>query len=128
MSARGCPVKLVRMSAVGFEPNDTADLSTNDVAVNNDSSSGYHSNQEDSGATMQQQQLSSLELENQLLKNEVASLNQEMSSIMQRARDAQEGIHVLCWVIVGYKPSVSWLSYIETCRKAMDLFKWMIKL
>ncbi|KAI0219039.1 Golgin subfamily A member 5 [Lamellibrachia satsuma] len=76
----------------GFEPNDTADLSTNDVAVNNDSSSGYHSNQEDSGATMQQQQLSSLELENQLLKNEVASLNQEMSSIMQRARDAQEAM------------------------------------
>ena len=62
-----------------------------DVIVNNDSSSGYHSNQEDGGASVQQQQLSSLELENQLLKNEVVSLNQEMSSIIQRAKDSQDG-------------------------------------
>ena len=62
-----------------------------DVTVNNDSSSGYHSNQEDGGASVQQQQLSSLELENQLLKNEVVSLNQEMSSIIQRAKDSQDG-------------------------------------
>ena len=80
------------MSVVGFEPSVTPDQSTNDVTVNNDSSSGYHSNHEDSGATMQQQQLSSLELENQLLKNEVASLNQEMSSIIQRAKSAQDGV------------------------------------
>ncbi|KAK2188634.1 hypothetical protein NP493_126g02011 [Ridgeia piscesae] len=76
----------------GFEPSVTPDQSTNDVTVNNDLSSGYHSNHEDSGATMQQQQLSSLELENQLLKNEVASLNQEMSSIIQRAKSAQDAM------------------------------------
>ncbi len=36
-------------------------------------------------------QLSSLELENKLLKNEVASLNQEMASALDRAKKAQTG-------------------------------------
>lgn len=35
--------------------------------------------------------LSSLRLENQLLRSEVASLNQEMASVIQRAKDLQEG-------------------------------------
>jgi hypothetical protein len=56
--------------------------------LGNDSSSGYHSNQEDGGA---QQQLSALELENRLLKNEVASLNQEMTTVIQRTKSATEG-------------------------------------
>ena len=56
--------------------------------MNADSSSGYHSNQEDNAS---QQQLSSLELENNLLKNEVASLNQEMNSVIHRAKTAQDG-------------------------------------
>ncbi|XP_046351332.1 golgin subfamily A member 5-like isoform X1 [Haliotis rufescens] len=34
-------------------------------------------------------QLSSLELENRLLRNEIASLNQEMASLIQRAKDSQ---------------------------------------
>ncbi|XP_077996427.1 golgin subfamily A member 5-like isoform X2 [Glandiceps talaboti] len=38
------------------------------------------------------QQLSSLELENKLLKNEVSSLNQEMASVVQRAKSAQEEV------------------------------------
>ncbi|KAF6724148.1 Golgin subfamily A member 5 [Oryzias melastigma] len=37
------------------------------------------------------QVLSSLRLENQLLRSEVASLNQEMASVIQRAKDLQEG-------------------------------------
>lgn len=36
-------------------------------------------------------QLSSLELENRLLRNEIASLNQEMASLIQRAKDSQTG-------------------------------------
>lgn len=39
----------------------------------------------------QSQVLSSLRLENQLLRSEVASLNQEMASLIQRAKDSQEG-------------------------------------
>ena len=36
-------------------------------------------------------QLSSLELENSLLRKEVATLNQEMVSVIQRAKDSQTG-------------------------------------
>ena len=35
--------------------------------------------------------LSALELENRLLKNEIFSLNQEMASVIQRAKDSQTG-------------------------------------
>ncbi|KAM3871439.1 golgin subfamily A member 5 [Diretmus argenteus] len=41
----------------------------------------------------QSQVLSSLRLENQLLRNEVASLNQEMASLIQRAKDLQEELN-----------------------------------
>lgn len=39
----------------------------------------------------QSQVLSSLRLENQLLRSEVASLNGEMASVIQRAKDLQDG-------------------------------------
>lgn len=39
----------------------------------------------------QEQVISSLRLENQLLRNEVSSLNQEMASLIQRAKEMQEG-------------------------------------
>ena len=75
------------------DETDSLDQSTNDIpddATNNhDSSSGYHSNQEDSQPPSSQ--VSALELENKLLKNEVASLNDEMRSVIQRAKDAQTG-------------------------------------
>ncbi|KAJ8411931.1 hypothetical protein AAFF_G00155690 [Aldrovandia affinis] len=47
---------------------------------------------EDSGPVEepQSQVMSSLRLENQLLRNEVASLNQEMATLIQRAKDTQE--------------------------------------
>ncbi|XP_036397670.1 golgin subfamily A member 5 isoform X1 [Megalops cyprinoides] len=41
----------------------------------------------------QNQVMSSLRLENQLLRNEVASLNQEMASLIQRAKDTQEELN-----------------------------------
>lgn len=41
----------------------------------------------------QSQILSSLRLENQLLRSEVASLNQEMASVIQRAKDLQEELN-----------------------------------
>lgn len=37
------------------------------------------------------QVVSGLRLENQLLRCEVSSLNQEMASLVQRAKDTQEG-------------------------------------
>lgn len=43
----------------------------------------------------QSQVLSNLRLENQLLRSEVASLNQEMASVIQRAKDSQEGKAIL---------------------------------
>ncbi|KAJ8341073.1 hypothetical protein SKAU_G00333640 [Synaphobranchus kaupii] len=42
----------------------------------------------------QSQVLSSLRLENQLLRSEVASLNQEMASLIQRAKDTQEELNL----------------------------------
>ena len=36
-------------------------------------------------------ELSNLRLENQLLRNEVQSLNQEMASLLQRSKETQEG-------------------------------------
>ncbi|XP_012678220.1 golgin subfamily A member 5 isoform X2 [Clupea harengus] len=42
----------------------------------------------------QSQVLSNLRLENQLLRSEVASLNQEMASVIQRAKDSQEELNL----------------------------------
>lgn len=53
-------------------------------------SNSVHSNQ-DHEAPPDTHNLSSLELENKLLKNEVQSLNQEMSSIMNRAKESETG-------------------------------------
>lgn len=60
------------------------------------STNSVHSNQDNDTHTTgeTQQKLSSLELENKLLKNEVASLNQEMASVIQRAKDSQSGKHM----------------------------------
>ena len=63
-------------------------LEIQDDLLGNESSSGYHSNQEDGS---NQQQISALELEHRLLKNEVASLSQEMTTVIQRTKTSQEG-------------------------------------
>jgi len=62
------------------------------VDGSNGQSSGYHSSAED-GSTLQQQ-LSAVEVENQLLRNEVASLNQEMQSVIQRIQSSNEGFDI----------------------------------
>jgi len=56
----------------------------------NGQSSGYHSSAED-GTTLQQQ-LSAVEVENQLLRNEVTSLNQEMQSVIRRMQSSNDGL------------------------------------
>ena len=58
----------------------------------NGQSSGYHSSAED-GSSLQQQ-LSAVEVENQLLRNEVASLNQEMQSVIRRMQSSNEGVRI----------------------------------
>ena len=75
-------------------PGD-ASLDIQEDLITQETSSDYHSNPDDNGT---QQQLSSLELENRLLKNEVASLNQEMQSIIQRAKSSQDGKHYSMFV------------------------------
>uniref|UniRef100_A0A3Q1JI66 Golgin subfamily A member 5 n=1 Tax=Anabas testudineus TaxID=64144 RepID=A0A3Q1JI66_ANATE len=73
------------------EPNqDTPDSSDSGLAVPQESS-----RQEPSPPTEepQNQILSSLRLENQLLRSEVASLNQEMASVIQRAKDLQDELN-----------------------------------
>ncbi|KAJ8308640.1 hypothetical protein KUTeg_013514 [Tegillarca granosa] len=61
------------------------------------STNSVHSNQDNDTHTTgeTQQKLSSLELENKLLKNEVASLNQEMASVIQRAKDSQSELNAV---------------------------------
>ena len=71
---------------LGSDPGDHIVVDLTDDPETNGSSSGYHSNHEsDEGF------VNSLELENRLLKNEIASLNEEMSTVIQRSRAAQEG-------------------------------------
>jgi len=62
------------------------------VDGSNGQSSGYHSSAED-GSTLQQR-LSAVEVENQLLRNEVASLNQEMQSVIRRMQASNEGVRI----------------------------------
>jgi len=74
------------------------------VDGSNGQSSGYHSSAED-GSTLQQQ-LSAVEVENQLLRNEVASLNQEMQSVIRRIQSSNEGVSIRDalirhWPIIG---------------------------
>lgn len=75
----------------------------------------------------QSQILSSLRLENQLLRSEVASLNKEMASVIQRAKDLQDGkilnkrkptyisaIYIKYWVS----------SYVELNQTRLRADKW----
>jgi hypothetical protein len=64
------------------------DISAEVLIPTDSSSGGSHSNYEEIHAD---EHLSALELENKLLKSEVTSLNQEMTSVIQRAKNSQEG-------------------------------------
>lgn len=62
--------------------------SSKENAPSNASCADRHPQPADDGKS---HELSNLRLENQLLRNEVQSLNQEMASLLQRARETQEG-------------------------------------
>ncbi|KAG5266099.1 hypothetical protein AALO_G00249780 [Alosa alosa] len=71
---------------------DTPESSDSGLAVAQDPAP-----QEPSTAPVEESQsqvLSNLRLENQLLRSEVASLNQEMASVIQRAKDTQEELNL----------------------------------
>ncbi|XP_038073252.1 golgin subfamily A member 5-like [Patiria miniata] len=75
------------------EPPVINNISDSDRSDGPDEGPSYPSAPSQVGHNMrdeQSHQLSSLELENKLLKNEVGSLNQEMASALARARKAQE--------------------------------------
>ncbi|XP_062378988.1 golgin subfamily A member 5 [Sardina pilchardus] len=78
--------------SVKDQNQDTPESSDSGLAVPQDPAP-----QEPSTAPMEESQsqvLSNLRLENQLLRSEVASLNQEMASVIQRAKDTQEELNV----------------------------------
>lgn len=77
-------------SSVKEQGQDTPESSDSGLAVPQESS-----RQEPPPPTEepQSQILSSLRLENQLLRSEVASLNQEMASVIQRAKDLQDELN-----------------------------------
>lgn len=90
---------------------------------NNGSSSGYHSNAEEvtgnSDDPNVQRQVVLLERENQLLKNEVTSLNQEMQAVIQRVQHTQEGL----WIVAAV------VSFVAECHAANTTWldcHWMI--
>lgn len=64
-----------------------------DAMLEQSPSNSVHSNQEVEPHGELEQKVSSLELENKLLKNEVASLNQEMATVLQRSKDAKNGLY-----------------------------------
>ena len=66
-----------------------------DAIFDHSPSNSVHSNHELESHSNPMNTSSSIDLENRLLKNEVASLNQEMASLVQRAKDSQTGIKTL---------------------------------
>uniref|UniRef100_A0A673ZYH2 Golgin subfamily A member 5 n=1 Tax=Salmo trutta TaxID=8032 RepID=A0A673ZYH2_SALTR len=73
------------------ESQDTPDGSDSGLAV--PQSITYISESPATYEEQQSQMMSSLRLENQLLRSEVTSLNQELASIIQRAKDTQEELN-----------------------------------
>ncbi|XP_040917429.1 golgin subfamily A member 5 [Toxotes jaculatrix] len=83
-------IKTSEESSAKEQSQDTPESSDSGLAVPQESS-----RQEPPPPTEepQSQILSSLRLENQLLRSEVASLNQEMASVIQRAKDLQDELN-----------------------------------
>lgn len=78
------------------ELDGTTDVAAlEDAMLEQSPSNSVHSNQETEPHSDLQQKVSSLELENKLLKNEVASLNQEMATVLQRSKDAQNEVELM---------------------------------
>ena len=70
---------------------DVEALALEEAIFDHSPSNSLHSNQELMESHSNQMTTSSIDLENRLLKNEVASLNQEMASLVQRAKGSQTG-------------------------------------
>ncbi|XP_035869300.1 golgin subfamily A member 5 isoform X2 [Phyllostomus discolor] len=70
--------------------HDIQEGSSKENAPSNASCADRHPQPADDGKS---HELSNLRLENQLLRNEVQSLNQEMASLLQRARETQEELN-----------------------------------
>ncbi|KAL4239078.1 Golgin subfamily A member 5 [Mactra antiquata] len=70
-------------------PTDMDMAALEDAMHENSPSNSIHSNQDITEHQDNPLSTSSLDLENRLLKNEVASLNQEMASLVQRAKDSE---------------------------------------
>lgn len=83
-------IKTSEDSSAKDQSQDTPESSDSGLAVPQESS-----RQEPPPPTEEPQShiLSSLRLENQLLRSEVASLNQEMASVIQRAKDLQDELN-----------------------------------
>lgn len=90
------------------EPDGLADVAAlADAMLEQSPSNSVHSNQGSETAGEAHQKMSSLELENKLLKNEVASLNQEMSSIIQRSKDSISELDITKQKLESYHRSAS---------------------
>ena len=71
--------------------NESADIEALADAMKESPAGSDHSAPETDAQDGGNTRVSALELENRLLKNEIASLNQEMASVIQRAKDSQAG-------------------------------------
>lgn len=71
-------------------PDGQEDPSKEDASSNTATPTGHNPASSDNGRS---HELSNLRLENQLLRNEVQSLNQEMASLLQRSKETQEELN-----------------------------------
>ncbi|XP_022330942.2 golgin subfamily A member 5-like [Crassostrea virginica] len=90
------------------ELDGTTDVAAlEDAMLEQSPSNSVHSNQEAEPHREFEQKVSSLELENKLLKNEVASLNQEMATVLQRSKDAQSDMELMRKTLEGHQRTQS---------------------
>ena len=73
------------------EQHETSEPNSNDVSPADDTSEPAEAIAGPITEDRRSQQLSSLELENKLLRQEVSSLNQEMTSALDRSKKTQNG-------------------------------------
>lgn len=86
-------IKTSEESSAKEQSQDTPESSDSGLAVPQESSRQEPPPAPPPTEEPQSQILSSLRLENQLLRSEVASLNQEMASVIQRAKDLQDELN-----------------------------------
>ncbi|XP_061173626.1 golgin subfamily A member 5-like isoform X2 [Saccostrea echinata] len=116
VSTSGSSIVHIESLPSGSDPGDRSPTEldgTTDVAALADAmmeqspSNSVHSNQEVEPHGELEQKVSSLELENKLLKNEVSSLNQEMATVLQRSKDAQSEVEQMRRKMDNYQKTQS---------------------